>query len=191
MIGEGATDRNWIVGTGLIGHGYVPVGRRRGRAPTTGHAPEAGPVWRIRLNHRAANCNAPMRRSATPGEASAESPSVLRPIAGSSVMPASTSATWRTSTVLPSRESLPAMVSSGNPDRHEQDRSAGIRDNSSSSPRRWRWKSRLYLTAKVPPKPQQTSGFRHLDQFEPLDPREQLARLALNAELAQAGAQES
>ena len=45
-----------------------------------------------------------------------------------------------------------------------------------------------YFTQKVPPKPQQTSGDVHLAQAEALHRAEQLARLVLDAELAQARA---
>ena len=45
-----------------------------------------------------------------------------------------------------------------------------------------------YLTQKVPPKPQQTSLSRHLDQRQALDAGQELPRLRLDAELTQAGA---
>src|SRR5579872_5418741 len=79
------------------------------------------------------------------------------PIAGSSIMPARTSAIWRAATGLPSRVSLPAIFI-------KQPRSPAsnvvaplaaifavfcVTIASESSP---------YLTANVPPKPQQTSG---------------------------------
>ena len=82
------------------------------------------------------------------------------PIAGSSVMPASTSATWRTSIALPSRWSLPAMFI--RQPRIARDQHAGCRSPPHWPPSWPRWRSRCsgYLTQKVPPKPQHTSGSR-------------------------------
>src|SRR5215212_146103 len=78
------------------------------------------------------------------------------PIGGSSVRPASTSATWRTSTIRPSRQSLPAMFM-------RQPRSPASSVGAPVSAMRFVLSSTMafemspYFTAKVPPKPQQTS----------------------------------
>ena len=90
------------------------------------------------------------------------------PIGGSSVMPASTSATWRTRTCRPSRCIFPAMFI-------RQPRSPA---SSVSAPRggdsalflaTMASDSSPYLTANVPPKPQQTSLSCELDKLQPLD----------------------
>src|SRR5712672_415051 len=81
------------------------------------------------------------------------------PIAGSAVMPASTSATWRTSIALPSRCSLPAMFI-------RQPRSPAISMPAPLAATLAAFLATIafemsgYLTQKVPPKPQHTSGSR-------------------------------
>src|SRR5262249_567538 len=81
------------------------------------------------------------------------------PIAGSVIIPASTSATCRTSTVLPSRWSLPAMFM-------RQPRSPAIRRSAPVAATLAAFLPTMalemlgYLTQKVPPKPQHTSASR-------------------------------
>src|SRR5262249_26769538 len=81
------------------------------------------------------------------------------PIAGSAVMPAKTSPTWRTSTALPSRCSLPAMFI-------RQPRSPASRSCASVAATFAAFFSTIalemsgYLTQNVPPKPQHTSASR-------------------------------
>src|SRR3990170_5297741 len=77
-------------------------------------------------------------------------------MAGSSVMPASTSATWRTSTSARSRASLPAICIR-QPRSPASTVEAPVPTMSRTLASRMAVEMSGYLTAKVPPKPQQTS----------------------------------
>ena len=80
------------------------------------------------------------------------------PIGGSvSVMPASTSATCRTRTECPSRDSRPAMFSK-QPRSPANSVSAPVATISAALSETIRVEMSGYLTQNVPPKPQHTSG---------------------------------
>ena len=110
-----------------------------------------------------------------------------QPIAGvSSVMPASTSATWRTSTGLPRRDSLPAILRR-QPRSPASTVSAPVAAMSAALSATILSEISGYLTQNVPPKPQHTSGARQLAEAQPRDRGKQQPRLRLDAELAQPG----
>src|SRR4030095_672157 len=80
------------------------------------------------------------------------------PIAGSCAMPASTSATWRASTLLPLRFSLPAMLSR-QPMSAASTTPAPVASMLATLSSTMRLEMSGDLTQKVPPKPQHGSPF--------------------------------
>src|SRR5262249_34908623 len=88
------------------------------------------------------------------------------PIAGRSAMPASTSATWRAFTALPSRLSLPAMLSR-QPRSPASSVPAPVAAMSAVLSETILLEISGYLTQKVPPKPQQSSAPGSSTSFSP------------------------